>query len=109
MIHPDDVTILFLDYDVIIFVDVNPLGYCDVINAPTPLFQYRPFPTTQDCMLSKRRKDENLGGYTQIFENLLISTDCTILTDVGEFWNSNKETSIRFTVKINREHGKLSL
>ena len=32
----DDVTI-FLDYDVIIFDDVNPLGYCDVINAPTPL------------------------------------------------------------------------
>ena len=44
--HPDDVTILFLDYDIIILVDVNPLGYCDVINAPTPLFQYRPFPTT---------------------------------------------------------------
>ena len=35
--HPDDVTIIFLDYDVIIFDDVNPLGYCDVINAPTPL------------------------------------------------------------------------
>ena len=24
--HPDDVTILFLDYDVIIFEDVNPYG-----------------------------------------------------------------------------------
>ena len=32
----DDVTIIFLDY-VIIFDDVNPLGHCDVINAPTPL------------------------------------------------------------------------
>ena len=25
-LHPDDVTILFLDYDVIIFDDVNPYG-----------------------------------------------------------------------------------
>ena len=30
-LHPDDVFILFLDYDVIIFGEVNPLGYCDVI------------------------------------------------------------------------------
>ena len=37
--HPYDVTILFLDYDVIIFDDVNPLGYCDDINAPAPLLQ----------------------------------------------------------------------
>ena len=34
--HPYDVTILFLDCDVIIFDDVNPLGYCDVINALRP-------------------------------------------------------------------------
>ena len=29
-LHPDDVTIVFLDYDVIIFDDINPLGYYDV-------------------------------------------------------------------------------
>ena len=34
--HPDDVTILFLDYDVIIFDDVNPLGYCDVTVSLCP-------------------------------------------------------------------------
>ena len=33
--HPDDVTILFLDY-VIIFDDVNPLGYCDVTVSLCP-------------------------------------------------------------------------
>ena len=35
--HPYDVTIIFLDDDVIIFYDINSLGYFDVINAPTPL------------------------------------------------------------------------
>ena len=34
--HPDEAAIIFLDYDVIIFDDVNPLGYCDVINALRP-------------------------------------------------------------------------
>ena len=34
--HPDDATILFLDYDVIIFDDVNPLGYCDVTVSLCP-------------------------------------------------------------------------
>ena len=34
--HPDDVTILFLDYDVILFDDVNPLGYCDVTVSLCP-------------------------------------------------------------------------
>ena len=42
--HPDDVTILFLDYDVIIFDDVNPLGYCDVTvslcPSAEPVFSY---------------------------------------------------------------------
>ena len=35
-LHPDDVTILFFDYDVIIFDDVNPLGYCDVTVSLCP-------------------------------------------------------------------------
>ena len=35
-LHPDDVTILFLDYEVIIFDDVNPLGYCDVTVSLCP-------------------------------------------------------------------------
>ena len=34
--YPDDVTILFFDYDVIIFDDVNPLGYCDVTVSLCP-------------------------------------------------------------------------
>ena len=34
--HPDDLTILFLDYDVIIFDDVNPLGYCEVTVSMCP-------------------------------------------------------------------------
>ena len=34
--HSDDVTILYLDYDVIIFYDVNPLGYCDVTVSLCP-------------------------------------------------------------------------
>ena len=34
---PDDVTILFLDYDVIIFDDINPLGHCDVTVSLCPL------------------------------------------------------------------------
>ena len=35
-LHPDDVTIIVLDYDVIIFDDVNPLGYCDVTVSLCP-------------------------------------------------------------------------
>ena len=35
--HPDDVTILFLDYDVIIFDDINPLGHCDITVSLCPL------------------------------------------------------------------------
>ena len=35
-LYPYDVTILFLDYDVIIFDDVNPLGYCDVTVSLCP-------------------------------------------------------------------------
>ena len=35
-LHPDDVTILFLNYDVIIFDDVNPLGYCEVTVSLCP-------------------------------------------------------------------------
>ena len=35
-LHPYDVIILFLDYDVIIFDDVNPLGYCDVTVSLCP-------------------------------------------------------------------------
>ena len=34
--HPYNVTILFLDYEVIIFDDVNPLGYCDVTVSLCP-------------------------------------------------------------------------
>ena len=34
--HPDDVTILFFDYDAIIFDDVNPVGYCDVTVSLCP-------------------------------------------------------------------------
>ena len=34
--HPYNVTILFLDYDVIIFDDVNPLRYCDVTVSLCP-------------------------------------------------------------------------
>ena len=30
-LHPDDVTILFLDYDVIIFDDVNPTSMCPCV------------------------------------------------------------------------------
>ena len=39
LLHPDDVTILFLGYDVIIFYDVNPLRYCDVISALRPCWR----------------------------------------------------------------------
>ena len=35
--HPYNVTILFLDYEVIVFDDVNPLGYCDVSVSLCPL------------------------------------------------------------------------
>ena len=38
-LHPDDVTILVLDYDVIIFYDVNPLGYCDVTVSLCPCWR----------------------------------------------------------------------
>ena len=41
-LHPDDVTILFLDYDVIIFDDVNPWGIvtslCPCVPEAVPPF-----------------------------------------------------------------------
>ena len=42
--HPDDVTILFLDYEVIIFNDVNPYGIvtslCPCVPGVEPLILY---------------------------------------------------------------------
>ena len=58
----------------------------------------------------KTKTSEGILKFSKISQLYFsLNYNCTILTDVGEFWNSNRETFVFFTVKINREHGKLSL
>ena len=101
--HPDDVTILFLDYDVIIFDDVNPLGYCDVTVSLCP-WRRTPLSLLLIKPLLRRNPDEFI---IHVGTNSLRSSntprECAVeLIDLAEAVSSQSSAMISISGLINR-------